>query len=468
MCLISGCHIRNGIISIFFSLQSGDSSAGIENATAFPFPRYIFINGSVFVPQYFSPITRRAMVHSNLALQGIPGAGEPMFIQSIGVDWAYILQKSPFPSLPTSIWFIFSVNANVPAASEITIHGLINMQTADNAQLPCTGGPDASTFPTRCVWNQSQGTLTMVSGKGGLEKGRRYTVNFTLINPNETFIHQQPFSISGRFVVRAILEVPMKAFYDVQVPSGSLLGFGNISGLSPSTPGAVVTPWQCRNMSKGSGVVQALHVCMTLSGLSASVTGCIATCNTSVVPAVWTPDHLRCCALKCLDNCWERRLEFENGDSDRSGQWIVAFRRRLDVSWSKRSWSYDANDASNTSTFFLQDESEHVFGVSIFASLVRDCSFPAAPWLCQPASAAAPGSLLNGTISAMLDPFTGRAVFTDLAIVGSVCDAKYQLAFFANNFSVDIIAPGFSAGSLVWPTLLATRSWPVVLKDVGC
>ena len=418
------------------------------------------------------------MNHSNLTLQSIPGAADPLFIQSIGVDWACMFQKSPFPSMPNTIWILFTIDADTPAGTEITVNGFMNMQTADDLYLPCTSWPNSSEFQPLCRWNQSQGSLTFISNDYGLLKGKRYQINVTLVNPRTT-LSQTAFSFGGRFFTRAILEVPLRKFSNVFVPPGPLLGINSISGLAAATPGAVVSVEECRNMSKLRGVVQALQVCMTRSGLQAAVTACMETCNSSVLPAQWSPDHVWCCALKCLDNCWDRRLVAVRGGSadvttsaawssaQANSTWVVSLRRLLNVSWQKRPWSFDlADESSDLSTFSFEEEGESAVGVTISVTLLKGCMSPLMPWLCQPWWAAENEASLNGTLYVPLDPATTSAVFTDLVLHGSVCRQPFQLAFYANNFTVDSMGPGYTAGSLAWPRFLSTQSWPVEVIDL--
>ena len=268
--------------SIFFNLQSGDTSSGVSNESVYQFPRIIMINGYVQIPLFSSPLTRIPMMQSSLDLQGVPKAGIPLFVQNIGVDWAFMFQNNPFPSMVNSIWAAFSLNADTPKTTVITISGFMGMQTPDDMFLPCISGPSGNEFKSQCHWNQSQGSLTLLA-KENLVKGVHYYVHFFLTNPESLFSPREGFKVTGHFLTRAILTVQFKAFTEVQFPEGGVLGISSIDGLAPAVPGSVITLEECRNISQQSGVAFALHVCMKRSGLTTEVTKCLQNCNSSVV-----------------------------------------------------------------------------------------------------------------------------------------------------------------------------------------
>ena len=138
--------------------------------------------------------------------------------------------------------------------------------------------------------------------------------------------------------------------------------------------------------------------------------------------------------------------------------WRVKLRRGLNVSWPQVLSSHNAEQGPVLSRFWLPEEDEHTLGLTVSVRLLQCCPSIKEPWHC---SSCTTGEKLNGTLTAAIDPVSASATFTDLSIQGSSCAQRFDLVFFANNFSAVGFSPGFSAGSPDWPLLFATGSWPV-------
>lgn len=186
-----------------------------------------------------------------------------------------IRQNNPMPNMDNTFTVSLTADCNIPPGSKVTIAGLNNQQTRDNASLAVTS--TGNLLGTRGVWKESTGTLVLTVEGSGLASGQPYSVTFVLRNKNVNFVNAVATAVSATIVDGS--GASQGSIAQVLMTKLSLSLYGVVSG---TDPGRIQRPYILRKSiqqsTPGSGVTNKIVILLAFNynlakGSTVTVTG---------------------------------------------------------------------------------------------------------------------------------------------------------------------------------------------------
>jgi len=391
------------------------------------YPRVLLHRGEVECGVFDSPVDQQTIDQATDAIHAIEGASAPLFTYQPQVTVAEIVQHSPFPAVPNQVVFKLAFNLDLPSPSLITIHGLASARSvAPSNDWPCQVLPGGALEV--CEWDRPasaddfSGTLVLKTeglfrGGVGAVRDQVYTVNVSLVNPPEAHTGDRIWveaRIFAREQVAPLLNVSFSGangtLLSVPLPSLGAPPYAAIHTASPAT---------CLSMAEACSLPTRLHECAFSRGAqhATEMAGCLERCNISAGKMLPFAEASACCGLQCLDACWTREISpacvlsaADSNGTDATG-----------TDGNGTNGSSTEGSIAQLSVFLVRrspfdnaTEIEHAANVRIKVALSPPCVTPSSPWECN---ATSNSSGLSGALEAKVDMLTGRATFTNLAIL---------------------------------------------------